>query len=71
VIITIPGILPRVSIRDRGRRCARPVRRHRDNSASQQATALDEQRQVDRLVAHLHHRIVGELDAQLFGDLLR
>jgi hypothetical protein len=39
--------------------------------ASQQATALDEQRQVDRLVAHLHHRIVGELDAQLFGDLLR
>ncbi len=34
-------------------------------------TALDEEGLVDRLVAHLHHRIVSEVQAQALGDLLR
>ena len=35
------------------------------------ASALDIERLVDRLVAHLHHRIVRVLEAQAPGDLLR
>jgi len=38
---------------------------------AQLAPALDEQRLVDGLVAHPHHRIVGELEPQPAGDLLR
>jgi len=38
--------------------------------AAQLTTALDEERLVDRLVAHPHHRIVWELEAQAAGDLL-
>jgi hypothetical protein len=39
--------------------------------ASQLATSLDEQRLVDGLVTHMHHRIVGELHPQPVRDLLR
>ena len=38
--------------------------------SSQLAAALDEQRLVDRLVAHPHRRIVRVLEAQPPGDLL-
>ena len=37
---------------------------------AQFAAALDEEGLVDGLVAHLHHRIVGELQAQARRDLL-
>jgi hypothetical protein len=39
--------------------------------APQLAAALHEQGLIDRLVAHMHHRIVGELHPQPTGDLLR
>ncbi len=38
---------------------------------AQLAPALHEECLVDRLVAHPHHRIVGELHPQAPGDLLR
>jgi hypothetical protein len=39
--------------------------------AAQLAAALYEQGLIDALVAHMHHRIVGELGPQPAGDLLR
>jgi hypothetical protein len=37
---------------------------------AQLAPPLDEERLVDRLVAHLHHRIIPEVATQTVGDLL-
>ena len=68
LIMTMPGIRPRVSSRPWGRLFARPDRKHR---VAQLASALDEQGLVDRFVAHPHHRIVWVLEAQPLGDLSR
>ena len=41
-----------------------------DQLTARATSALDEERLVDRLVAHPHHRIVGMLETQPVGDLL-
>ena len=43
----------------------------RSEFLAQQASSLNEQRQVDRLVTHLQLRVIGELPAQPPRDLLR
>jgi hypothetical protein len=69
--MTMPRIRPVFSGRCRERRFARPVRRQRASSRRSSPAALHEQGLVDRLVAHLHHRIACELDPQPGRGLLR
>ena len=68
-IMTMSGICPR--------RCGLPGAGGRPAhcagsgpAPAQLAPALDVEGLVDRLVAHPHHRIVWEVDAQAAGDLL-
>ena len=62
---------PRVSIRPWGRRWAASATQAARQLTAELAPTLDEQRLVNRLVAHLHHRIIRELETQSRRDLLR
>ena len=54
-----------------GRRTARPVRQAPGQFVFQGAAGLHIQRLVDGFGAHLHLRLIGKLDLQPAGDLLR
>ena len=68
---SVTNPLPRPRARALGTRSVLPVRRHAVSSRLQRSPALDKQRLIDRLMRDAHRLIIGEVQAQPVGDLLR
>ena len=66
----MPGIFPRRSVRPFPPALDAAGAQTPGQFATQLTAALDEERLIDGLVAHPHHRIVWKLEAQPAGDLL-